>query len=1225
MKLLTKLCIFSILLFAVKNLGAQNLEFVENKGQWDSRVKYTGNIGAASFFLQKQGYKVLLNSPQDLTAIADYVGGHNLSGNTSKLLNNGDGSGSGGNGSTGKKFIIHSHAYEVTFAGSSPNAMVVPDKPLNSYNNYFIGKDSAKWAASCKIYYAVTYKNIYSNIDARYYTDEGKLKYDLIVRPGGDVNKIALQFDGVDGLSIKNGNLIVKTSLGDITELAPVAYQLNSAGKSTVNAKYIINGNTVRFQLSNYSKTSTLVIDPALIFSTFVGSIADNWGYTATYDNAGNFYAGGIVFGTGYPTSIGAFQTGYGGGNNDEGTGAGYDIGIIKLSPNGVNRIYATYLGGGGDEQPHSLVADEQGDLIIAGRTSSGIDFPTTAPVFGAGGGFDIFIAKLNSTGTVLMGSGRFGGSGSDGVNIRPKYVAPPGAESIRRNYGDDSRSEVILDGSDNIYLASCTQSAGFPATAGAFQTTFGGGLQDGVLIKTNSDVSNVLFSSFLGGSGDDAAFVLALNPASNDILVGGATTSNNLNKTGGNAGPILFSNYQGGICDGFVTLISNDGSTQRKTCYAGGGGNDLVYGVQYDKFGFPYMTGTTTVALPLTGNVGFNTQANGKQFITKMKADLSGVVYSTNFGKGSVTPDLSPTAFLVDRCENVYVAGWGGGIDVGDGYPNATTTGLSVTANASGIIRTTTDSKDFYFFVLKKDASAQLFGGFWGNDDRTGGLGDHVDGGTSRFDKQGVIYEAICANCGHVGFFPTTPGVWSGSNPSNTGAGCNEAAVKIALELAGVGANLQSSINGVAGDTSGCVPLTVDFKDLVGNAQKYIWDFGDGSPRVTTLVPSVSYTYNNVGIYTVMLIAVDSSTCNIADTSYLHIHARNDKALIGFTYIKLPPCDSLKYQFTNTSVAPVGKPFNSQSFQWVFGDGSTLISNAPAVTHSYAAPGTYNIVLRLIDTSYCNSPDSAVQTIRIATNVKAQFETPPFGCAPYTAVFNNTSLGGQQFFWDFGDGSPIDNSINPTHLYPNPGIFTVKLLVIDNTTCNKTDSTSDTVIVSPKPIAGFTFSPIPAQENTFTTFFNTSIGGTHYKWIFGPGDTLVTIQRDTIVKHIYDISGIFKVCLVAYNDFGCTDTSCQFVQSIISPLLDIPNAFTPNGDGINDEVLVRGFGITQMNWRIYNRWGILVFQSSNPNQGWNGYYRGILQPQEVYVYVLDVTYSDNTKYQKKGDITLLR
>ncbi|HRH47106.1 MAG TPA: PKD domain-containing protein [Panacibacter sp.] len=1207
----------AILLFVIHSAFAQSLEYVENKGQWDSKVKFKSDMGGSAFFLQQQGYKVVLNNKEDMKKVAALYSGHFHDETGSHFVKS-----AAANPEDGQRQVtLRSFAYEVSFVGSSPDATIVPDKPLDTYNNYFQGSDKSKWASKCKVFQAVTYKNIYKGVDARYYTDKGNLKYDLIVHPGADVSKIALRFDGISGLSLKNKNLIIKTALGEVSELRPYCYQLNEKGRADVEAGYSIEGNTVRFKISNYSKTATLIIDPTIVFASFTGSLVDNWGYTATYDAAGNFYAGGIAFGSGYPTSTGAYQENFGGGSGD-----GYDVAIIKLSSvDGSSRLYATYLGGGGNEQPHSMIVDNQGNLVVAGRTDSP-NFPATSATFGTGGKEDIFISKLSADGSLLLGSRKIGGPDDDGVNIRSKETIGP--LSISRNYGDDARSEVIVDGKNNIYLASATQSSTFPVTAGAFQGTSGGS-QDGVLIKTSSDLGNILFSSFLGGGGDDAAFALSLNPLNDNIYVAGATTSNNLKATGGNNGPILFSTYQGGTGpqpggDGFISIISNDGSTQIKTCYVGTSGNDMVYGVQFDKLGFPYITGTTTIAFPVIQSA-FNAsgnQAGGKQFITKMKTDLSGVVYSANFGKGFSVPDISTTAFLVDRCENVYVAGWGGGLDVSEGYPNANTTNLSVTPDA---IRSASDGSDFYFFILEKNALSQLYGTYYGNFDNVPDVGDHVDGGTSRFDKEGVIYEALCANCNGIGIFPTTPGnVWGRNNNAQSGAGCNEAALKIAFEFAGVGSAVRSAIDGVPRDTSGCLPLTVDFTDTIATGKQFVWDFGDGSPEQTTTIPSNSHIYNTLGTFRVRLVSIDSLTCNIADTSYTNIRVRDDKAYINFNTIKLPPCESLNYQFNNTSVAPVNKPFNAQSFEWDFGDGTRIISNLPSVNHSYPAPGTYNIVLRLIDTSYCNSPDSATTQLRVAPNVKAQFETPPYGCVPYTAAFNNISLAGQQFFWDFGDNTSSTVQ-SPTHTYNLIGTYTIKLVAVDTSTCNKIDSTEQTITVSAKPTSLFTYGPQPAKENTATVFVNFSQGATLYKWVFGDGDSLVTANRDTTVSHIYNATGIYNACLITYNNFGCTDTLCQPVQAIIIPLLDVPNAFTPNGDGVNDQVTVKGYGIQKMDWRIYNRWGTLIFQTNNTKQGWDGTYKGAIQPQEVYVYVLDVTFSDGKQFRKKGDITLLR
>ncbi|MCU1295712.1 MAG: cell surface protein, partial [Bryobacterales bacterium] len=908
-------------------------------------------------------------------------------------------------------------------------AVIAGDKPLATYNNYFLGNDPAKWKGNCSIYQAVTYRNIYPGVDVRYYTNEGKLKYDIIINAGADLSRIAMKYEGVDGLEVKNEQLIIKTSVGNMGELAPYAYQVVNGQKKVVDCRFKVAGNIVKFALGNYSSSSTLVIDPTLVFSTFTGSTSDNWGYTATYGADGSFYAGGIVFGTGFKTSPGAYQTTYGGGENDSEGLNGFDIGIMKFSPDGKNRIYATYIGGSKNEYPHSLVADAQGNLVMAGRTTSD-NYPVKSATYGDGGGYDIVLTKINAAGNDLIGSRKIGGKGMDGVNINPKYLnqkALP-AESLRRNYGDDSRSEVILDNAGNILLASSTQSSVFPTTADAFQTTFGG-KQDGVFIKASSDVTNILFSSYIGGSENDAAFVLAIDPSNNNIYLGGNTVSTNLP---GDKSGVLNAGFQGGESDGFVSIIT-PGNQLIKTSYMGTSGDDMLYGVQFDRFGFPYIMGTTTGNWPVV-NAAFS-QPGGKQFISKLKADLSGYEYSTVFGTNNPLPNISPIAFLVDRCENVYVSGWGGSIDKDPGYPNAGTTGLTVTADA---IQSRTDGSDFYFFVLERNASKQLFGSFFG---QNGGVGEHVDGGTSRFDRNGVIYQAMCANCGRSAPFPTTPGVWS---PNNGSDNCNLAAVKIAFNLAGIAGSVRSSIKGAINDTTGCVPLTVDFTDTLAQGHSYVWNFGDGTNDIVTTTPSLSHTFSAIGDYRVRLTSIDSAKCNVADTAYTNIRVRTFKGVLDFNPVKLPPCDSFNYNFINTSyVSPAARSYSGNSFKWDFGDKSApVIAGTNTVRHSFPGTGSYVVKLILNDTTFCNSPDSIEKTVRISANVKAAFKTPPNGCAPYTAIFDNTSDGGQQFNWNFGDGS-TSTVTSPQHLYSTPGTYVVNLRVIDSATCNIQDSTS--------------------------------------------------------------------------------------------------------------------------------------------------------------------------------------
>lgn len=1196
--------------FHPQRLEAQYLQFVENKGQWDNSIKFKSDFKGGALYLKPSGYKVALHSKEDMKRLADYFGGHldstQIKGKLKALRN----------------LVLHSHAYEISFLDADSNAVAVPDKPLSIVNNYFIGSDSSKWKTGCKVYNGITYKNVYKNIDVRYYSDNGNLKYDIIVNPGADIGKLALRFNGLDGLLLnKYGNLTMKTSVGEVYQTIPSSYQLGKAVRTAVKAAFKLEGNIVRFKLDKYDRSQTLIIDPTEIFSTFTGSLSDNWGYTATYDNEGNFYAGGIVFADGFdPRHVGGYDQTFNGGDASEGRAGAYDISLIKFNPTGSLALYATYFGGSGDEQPHSLVTDSKGNLIISGRTSSS-NFPTTTATYGTGGGFDIFLAKFSPDGKTLLASRKFGGKGADGVNISPKYVSS-GVSTTRRNYGDDARSEVITDYQDNIYLASCTQSSDFPTTSNAFDKQLGG-TQDGVFIKTSPDLSNVLTSTLIGGKGNDAAFVLTISNTTGNIYIAGGTSSSDLAVRGSNAPQgILYNSYQGGDVDGFIAAISNDGSTLLKICYVGGKGNDIIYGVQTDKFGYPYIMGTTNVSLPVYKST-FNSisdQQDGKQFITKLNPDLTEIVYSANFGSKSGVPNISPTAFLVDICGNVYVSGWGGKANSEYYGSSQSTMGMSTTANA---ISRQTDGNDFYFFVLEKDAMGQLFGSYFGTFGTDPSVyGDHVDGGTSRFDRRGVIYQAVCANCNKTGVFPTTTGAWSSGNPAQEGAMCNEAAVKIAFELSGVIASIQPSINGVPRDSIGCIPLTVDFRDTIALGKLYHWDFGDGN-QTTTTAPTASHTYNNIGDYRVRLISIDSSSCNVADTAYITIRARSNEAKLGMKVTKLLPCESFNYQFDNTSIPPSGYTFQPDDFTWDFGDGTVISTNATTLTHQYATSGVYNVKLYLRDTMFCNSPDSVVYQLRVASTLKAQFETPATGCAPYNAVFDNTSLGGQNFVWDFGDGTTSTDAY-PTHLYQTPGTYTIKLTATDNLTCNPVDDTTMTITVYEGPVSSFIYSPTTPKENTPYDFTNSSTGAVNYKWEFGDGDSLITSSMMP-VSHIYNTAGSYRVCLIAFNEYGCSDTSCQQVTAIVTPVVDVPNAFTPNGDGANDVVFVKGYGIDKMSWRIYNRWGQLVFVSTNINFGWDGRFKGVLQPQDVYAYTLSVQFTDGTKYSKKGDITLLR
>ena len=267
-----------------------------------------------------------------------------------------------------------------------------------------------------------------------------------------------------------------------------------------------------------------------------------------------------------------------------------------------------------------------------------------------------------------------------------------------------------------------------------------------------------------------------------------------------------------GGAIDGFVVHLSPTGSAILQSSFLGTAGYDQAYFVQTDKYDNVYVYGQTSGSYPVTAGV-YSTPNSG-QFIHEMDPTLSKTVFSTMFGSGRGTPDIAPSAFLVDKCQNIYISGWGG-ILYGYNVPTSSTNGLQVTP---GAFQTTTTGADFYFMVLQKGGVALWYATFFGGPYSH----EHVDGGTSRFDKNGIIYQAICESCGGYSDMPTTPGVWSATNKSPN---CNNALVKFQFDLLHTVASFL--INPLT--STGCAPFNVTFKNTTTYGQKYKWYFGDG------------------------------------------------------------------------------------------------------------------------------------------------------------------------------------------------------------------------------------------------------------------------------------------------------------------------------------------------------------------------------------------------------------
>ncbi|WP_315820825.1 hypothetical protein [Paraflavitalea speifideaquila] len=214
--------------------GAATFEFTENKGQWEKQIRFKSSVSTGAFFLQQNGFTVLQHNGDDLNRFFDrnHEGEQHTDNSHIRLSRPDRGPEGKPNPPNDGPPVIRSHAYRVQFAGANENCLVIPEKPVPTNTSYFIGNDPSKWAQDVPVYQAIVYKDIYPNIDIRYYSENGQLKYDLVIHPGGDVSKIAMQYDGPDKLLIRNKELIIKTSVGDLKELYPYSYQFDmTSGK----------------------------------------------------------------------------------------------------------------------------------------------------------------------------------------------------------------------------------------------------------------------------------------------------------------------------------------------------------------------------------------------------------------------------------------------------------------------------------------------------------------------------------------------------------------------------------------------------------------------------------------------------------------------------------------------------------------------------------------------------------------------------------------------------------------------------------------------------------------------------------------------------------------------------------------------------------------------------------------------------------------------------------
>lgn len=1016
------------------NVLGQDAWLYPNRGQWVKNVFFKIDLLQGDFFIEEDGFTYSLSN-----------GGKHIEGHESHLEDNNE--------------SFMGHVIKTKFLGSSWDGSSYVSDSSSFYNNYILGNNPENWFGHIHGYKTVRLYNYYDGIDMLINGDDG-FKYSFIINPFTNVNQIRLDYKGQSNLYLDDdGNLHICNRFGEIIESNLAAWTETELGvKKSVNVQFKLVGDELTFVFPDgYDTSQKLIIDPTLTFSTFTGATSDNWGMTATPDSNGNLFGGGISFGIGYPTTVGAYDASFNGGTASSTGLPGFDISITKFTADGSALIYSTFIGGSSNELPESMICNSNNELYILGVTASS-NFPMVGAydnTFGGGSlevqngltfpASDLFVARLSADGSSLLSSTFMGGSGNDGLN----------SSILNFNYGDQFRGEVILDQNENILVTSTTKSSDFPVIQGPQNSL--SGAQDAVVFKLNPSLSSLIWSGYFGGLGVESGNSIQ-SSINGDIYFVGGTNSSSLSYSSG-----FDLSFNGGISDGYITRLNGNTGAILSGTFLGLNEYDQSYCVQLDLDDKVYVLGQTESNWQITP--GLYGVANSGQFIQKLSSNLNSIEWTTMIGAGSGHVEISPTAFLVSDCYDIYLSGWGGTTNSTGGQAiNSTSNGFPVTIDA---YQPTTNGSNFYIAVLAPDANYLKYGTYMGG---VSGPANHVDGGTSRFDKDGTIYHAVCASCGAMtNGFPTTPGAWSNIAPSNN---CNLAAFKFEL----------GTIQAAVADPNPviCLPDSVYFNNNSVNGNAFLWDFGDNTLS-TEMSPS--HLYPGPGQYNVTMIAADTNNCYVSDTVFFEV-------IIG---------DFIGGVVTPPSPICPGDTFEFEAYGGAFYDWSPSIFLSDSTIYNPLA-----IIDQTTDFMVIISDTCGIDTVLVTLEVYIDSNT----------ISNDTSIcignsvdlfatGGISYSW-----SPITSMINQNTSTPSVTPLVTTLYNVEIETLNGC-FLEDSVLVEVNDTP-----PIPIIDDSVSVCIGDTIeievsGAESYSW--SPNINIDTIYGPNVV--ISPINDIYYYC----------------------------------------------------------------------------------------------------------------
>jgi hypothetical protein len=643
-----------------------------------------------------------------------------------------------------------SSVLRMKLVGANANAELSGQQELQGKVNYLIGNDRSKWHTDIATFRRVQYEDVWPGIDMLWYGSQTALEYDFVVSPGAEVSRVRLAFEGAAKLRLDDeGNLFVSSNGEEVKHCAPVVYQKTNAGRVSVPGKYVMKGtNEIGFAVDPYDHSQALVIDPILVYSTYIGGDATDTGLSVAVDSSGRAYLAGVTTSNELTFPIeNAIQ-----GSQIDTLGF-----VTKLNPAGNDVLYSTFLGDSNGfctgnicgTQINGIAVTADGRAVVTGAVTNEDDdskFPVTSNAYQRNGAciswcgiepnrmVDTFVTMFSADGSELLYSTFYGGWTNYRYSER----------------GFDIANAIAVDSANRVYITGLTASNTLP-TKHAFQWSrhSEGEGKDAFVAVFNPLAPNgndtLLYASYIGGDGDDIGRGIAVDNDRNAYVVG-STASTDLETKSPSSLPPLRATFQGGATDGFIVKVdtTSDGAASLTySTYFGGNINDRVESVAVDQFQRAYVTGASNSSpssFPLK-NAFDSTQTNGEAFVAKLNADGTALFYSSFLGgdNGNTSSDGEEgLGITIDFGGNAYVTGR---TTSGASFPNV----LPLAANLQGTAFLTKIEATISSTSVPKLLYSSTFGG-------SGARGESI-----ALDSKGNVYLGGST----PGTLPTTPGAF--------------------------------------------------------------------------------------------------------------------------------------------------------------------------------------------------------------------------------------------------------------------------------------------------------------------------------------------------------------------------------------------------------------------------------------------------------------------------------